>query len=1036
MDSLLLRVKGIFELDTGDAEKDIENIAKTIDHLMKNKSGSSRITAMQQQAKDLYKQYQNIQNVWNSLSDSEKAVPSTLQAYNDALAESNAKFRQLAIQYQNFQRQAGQSGNNSPMQQTFSALNRALGDTLGLIPRVLAGVRNISTRVVQGVLGIFPRLIGNLKSIGQSLKRNILMIAGTILGVRGLMSILNKLRSSVLAGFKDIYNQDKQFKTQIDTIKQKILDIQVAFAEALMPVIQMALPYVKALLDWILSLLGTLQRFISTVTGIQAYTKAIKGLGGAAQKASHQLSKLDELNNLTEQGGNGLTPNNASIGDPEKVTSWFEFTRNIIDNIERMLRAIPWDAVYKKAETFGRNVGGVINGIFKPSFWNAVGETVSGALNTILHFFNALGKRLNAGDIGKSIFQFFTGVLDKFDFGLLSDTLILWADKLWTIVKTVLTERGSTGETLAQRLVGLLTNALGSIDWPKVYAKVQEVAQTLAGTLNQLIDPELAQNIGRTLGGTFMSIIKFAIAFFGDGGFDWENLGNTIAEGINGFFEEFDGGELAKGINVFMQGVITAFKKVIQEVDWAEVWSDIKTLLSDLDWKSTLSVITVTMAPTLLKILWDVIKVIWVSLKGPLLNFLRSVVWPEISAFFETIFGNLPGFFSTMLSAITTGIALLLEFLGIWQLIAGLGESISLLFGKDFMGVSSEEWAESSPIALLLKGITGSFDADAWDEVWFEFFDDFVSFWGTDGNFIQTITGFGKSMQDKINTLGENLGTSFVTFMRNIDEKAGAWWDENVVPFFGFEKWVNVLATPKQAFEQIVDEAIEFWTIEVPNWWTNHVAPWFTLEKWLGIVSNIKNAIMNVWMGVQTWWNTNITSWWYNNVSPWFTLTKWLTLLDGIKTAFDIVFKGAANLAINALNKVIEALETMLGSGIGGVVNSLGDKLNSHLPSDKQLPTFTGIKFPRIPALATGTVIPPSMSKFVAQLGDNDSETEVVSPLSTMKQAMIEALQETGGGSGEYHIHVEVDGREIAKAVVKQNDIYRKSSGGKSLFAY
>jgi hypothetical protein len=45
-----------------------------------------------------------------------------------------------------------------------------------------------------------------------------------------------------------------------------------------------------------------------------------------------------------------------------------------------------------------------------------------------------------------------------------------------------------------------------------------------------------------------------------------------------------------------------------------------------------------------------------------------------------------------------------------------------------------------------------------------------------------------------------------------------------------------------------------------------------------------------------------------------------------------------------------------------------------------------------LPAFATGTVVPANYGRFAAILGDNRKEPEVVSPLSTMKQAVLEAL--------------------------------------------
>lgn len=61
--------------------------------------------------------------------------------------------------------------------------------------------------------------------------------------------------------------------------------------------------------------------------------------------------------------------------------------------------------------------------------------------------------------------------------------------------------------------------------------------------------------------------------------------------------------------------------------------------------------------------------------------------------------------------------------------------------------------------------------------------------------------------------------------------------------------------------------------------------------------------------------------------------------------------------------------------------------------------------------MASGTVVPRQSREFAAILGDNNRETEVVSPLSTMKQAMIEALSESrfGGGNGDVYISADGD---------------------------
>lgn len=68
----------------------------------------------------------------------------------------------------------------------------------------------------------------------------------------------------------------------------------------------------------------------------------------------------------------------------------------------------------------------------------------------------------------------------------------------------------------------------------------------------------------------------------------------------------------------------------------------------------------------------------------------------------------------------------------------------------------------------------------------------------------------------------------------------------------------------------------------------------------------------------------------------------------------------------------------------------------------------------KIPKLATGTVVSPN-KKFLAMLGDNTNEKEVVSPISTMKQAFSEALNEYGGDTREAIL--QLDGETFARLI-------------------
>lgn len=170
----------------------------------------------------------------------------------------------------------------------------------------------------------------------------------------------------------------------------------------------------------------------------------------------------------------------------------------------------------------------------------------------------------------------------------------------------------------------------------------------------------------------------------------------------------------------------------------------------------------------------------------------------------------------------------------------------------------------------------------------------------------------------------------------------------------------------------------------------------------------IEEKVASIWKGVKTYWSANI--------AKYFTTAYW---------------KSKASDIISGLVSGIKAGASKIKNAITGVVSDAWDKVTSIFTGGSGRSSGTArvsaasISTADVPALAKGTVV-PSNREFLALLGDNKQETEVVSPLSTIKQALLEAMQEAGGlgNSGDIHITVELDGKVVARNTVKHiNDM-------------
>ena len=123
------------------------------------------------------------------------------------------------------------------------------------------------------------------------------------------------------------------------------------------------------------------------------------------------------------------------------------------------------------------------------------------------------------------------------------------------------------------------------------------------------------------------------------------------------------------------------------------------------------------------------------------------------------------------------------------------------------------------------------------------------------------------------------------------------------------------------------------------------------------------------------------------------------------------------NAVAGAIGFVIDGVMTLvgwIGEAIGGFMELIGLGGNSGGVTVSQWEPESGSRasarsvtawMDDIPALAAGAIIPPN-NPFLAVLGDNTRETEIVAPYSAIKQAAGEAIAERGGSSGPITIYV------------------------------
>lgn len=206
------------------------------------------------------------------------------------------------------------------------------------------------------------------------------------------------------------------------------------------------------------------------------------------------------------------------------------------------------------------------------------------------------------------------------------------------------------------------------------------------------------------------------------------------------------------------------------------------------------------------------------------------------------------------------------------------------------------------------------------------------------------------------------------------------------------------------------------------------------------IIETIGNVFLNVFGGI-----ANIVSAVFDILSGLIDFIvgvftgDWEKAWLGIKEIFGGVWKGIKAIIETIINSIVDiveglvktvatAIEKVIGYFNDGEKKAKSSTTGGYGGGGRTFSSYQSKPYAAyssyVPQLATGTVVPPKAGNFLAMLGDNNKDYEVVSPLETMKQAFKEAIGEMGGVGGNRPITVvmELDGTKFGQAVYKANN--------------
>lgn len=469
--------------------------------------------------------------------------------------------------------------------------------------------------------------------------------------------------------------------------------------------------------------------------------------------------------------------------------------------------------------------------------------------------------------------------------------------------------------SLGKYIGDALASAMESIDWKKIYQKADNFGKGLADFLNGLISPRLFYDLGATIAGSLNTALHFLNSFGTT--FDWTNFGLSIANGINGFFENFDFALLAKTINAWVQGIYTMLTTAIKNVSWKDILKGITDFLSNLDIKTVEIIVGTLLIKKIISLKLGSVALAFIgkSLSKAIAQAIASKIGFElvegagigtaIMQAFKTIFAslstNLGLLIEGLFSGLSLGDAITAAFgTGAADLLATIGSAFSAIAGTilsivNFVKMLKDgfSWVNEilmvigvalATIGAILAGvaalpavIVGAIVVavstivvlvkDNWNTIC-ELFST-VGDW-FNGNVIEPVVSFFKDMWKTISGFFGSLWKDIVTVWQG----ASKWFSSTVIePIVGFFKG---FATRAQQIFQGVWIIIQAIWIVASSWFNNNViTPISNLFNFLKTfiqttIQTAKDFVFSTWQGVASWFSGTVIQ----PISNFFNMLK------------------------------------------------------------------------------------------------------------------------------------------------------------------
>lgn len=454
---------------------------------------------------------------------------------------------------------------------------------------VVGGLKGMVSMLGKGAAAML-KLSLRAKKTHSSFNNGIGTLLRYGLGVRSLFTLMSKLRSALVDGYKNLARYSSRTNAAISSLMSALTRLKNSFAAAFDPILRAAAPALVTLINLISNAVSKIGMLTAALTGAKTFTKAttiqedyaksLDKTSKSAKKAKAVLASFDELNILDDNSSDS-TKDDGSV-DPSKMFEQVPIDSAVLDFADKLKKAFE-EADWKDLGTllgdkinelvdsvdwsgWGTKIGKGMNAAIQTLYytvdtvdWVNIGKHLAEAVNSIINevdwdiFGRLLAKKFTvaldvAGGFLKELD--WTAVLQAFTSGFSGfyNELQEWLEsKDWHRIGEIITAklsdalRNGNVEGAVKSFFDAFTEAINSLadlmDGIDFYQVAKDLVEMLIRAVSGVSWDELTEALGRLIGESIDAVIQILAGSLADvGNYFKEKTQEVGGDAVAGFF--------------------------------------------------------------------------------------------------------------------------------------------------------------------------------------------------------------------------------------------------------------------------------------------------------------------------------------------------------------------------------------------------------------------------------------------------------------------------------------------------------------------